>query len=185
VLEGVLGGTSSSRLFQEVRERRGLAYSVFCFSNLYSHTGEVGVYVGTRPENLKEALSVLAGELERGTREPASEEELMRSRENLKGRMALALESTGARMSRLGSCLLNELPILSVGELIERIDSVDIAALRELSGELLGAGRLSVVGVGPHEETFRAAIEPLEGAAEPALNDRDGTSQPLAAEAAG
>jgi hypothetical protein len=52
VLEGVLGGTSSSRLFQEVRERRGLAYSVFCFSNLYAHTGEVGLYVGTRPENL-------------------------------------------------------------------------------------------------------------------------------------
>jgi predicted Zn-dependent peptidase len=185
VLEGVLGGTSSSRLFQEVRERRGLAYSVFCFSNLYAHTGEVGVYVGTRPENLKEALSVLGGELERGTREPASEEELVRSRENLKGRMALALESTGARMSRLGSCLLNELPILSVGELIERIDSVDIAALRELSGELLGAGRLSVVGVGPDEETFRAAIEPLEGAAEAGCNDRDGTSQRLAAEAAG
>jgi predicted Zn-dependent peptidase len=185
VLEGVLGGTSSSRLFQEVRERRGLAYSVFCFSNLYAHTGEVGVYVGTRPENLKEALSVLAGELERGTREPASDEELVRSRENLKGRMALALESTGARMSRLGSCLLNELPILSVGELIERIDSVDIAALRELSGELLGAGRLSVVGVGPDEETFRAAIEPLEGAAQPGLDDRDGRSQRLAAEAAG
>jgi predicted Zn-dependent peptidase len=185
VLEGVLGGTSSSRLFQEVRERRGLAYSVFCFSNLYAHTGEVGVYVGTRPENLKDALSVLARELERGTREPASEEELVRSRENLKGRMALALESTGARMGRLGSCLLNDLPILSVGELIERIDSVDIAALRELSGELLGAGRLSVVGVGPDEETFRSAIEPLQGAVESGRNDRDGRSQRLAAEAAG
>jgi predicted Zn-dependent peptidase len=185
VLEGVLGGTSSSRLFQEVRERRGLAYSVFCFSNLYAHTGEVGVYVGTRPENLKEALSVLAVELERGTREPASEEELVRSRENLKGRMALALESTGARMGRLGSCLLNELPILSVGELIERIDSVDIDALRELSGELLSAGRLSVVGVGPDEETFRAAIEPLEGAGKAGAKDRDGIPQRLAAEAAG
>jgi predicted Zn-dependent peptidase len=185
VLEGVLGGTSSSRLFQEVRERRGLAYSVFCFSNQYAHTGEVGVYVGTRPENLKEALSVLGVELERGTREPASEEELVRSRENLKGRMALALESTGARMSRLGSCLLNELPILSVGELIERIDSVEIDALRDLSRELLSAGRLSVVGVGPHEGTFRAAIEPLKGTGEPSWVDRDVGSQPLAAEAAG
>ncbi|HXM87686.1 MAG TPA: pitrilysin family protein, partial [Solirubrobacteraceae bacterium] len=60
VLEGVLGGTSSSRLFQEVRERRGLAYSVFCFSNLYAQTGEVGLYVGTRPDNLQEALAVIA-----------------------------------------------------------------------------------------------------------------------------
>jgi predicted Zn-dependent peptidase len=185
VLEGVLGGTSSSRLFQEVRERRGLAYSVFCFSNLYAHTGEVGVYVGTRPENLREALSVLAGELERGTREPASEEELLRSRENLKGRMALALESTGARMSRLGTCLLNELPILSVEELIERIDSVDVAALRELSGELLGAKRLSVVGVGPDEDVFGTAIEPLQSA-EAADGDapETGALDQLAAEAA-
>ena len=76
VLEGVLGGTSSSRLFQEVRERRGLAYSVFCFSSLYAHTGEVGLYVGTRPENLTEALQAIADELERFVEDPASEEEL-------------------------------------------------------------------------------------------------------------
>ena len=76
VLEGVLGGTSSSRLFQEVRERRGLAYSVFCFSSLYAHTGEVGLYVGTRPDNLAEALAVIAAELARCVEDPASEEEL-------------------------------------------------------------------------------------------------------------
>ncbi|HWF30991.1 MAG TPA: pitrilysin family protein, partial [Solirubrobacteraceae bacterium] len=85
VLEGVLGGTSSSRLFQEVRERRGLAYSVFCFSNMYAHAGEIGLYVGTRPDNLAEALSVIAAELERCVEHPASEQELTRSRENLKG----------------------------------------------------------------------------------------------------
>jgi predicted Zn-dependent peptidase len=161
VLEGVLGGTSSSRLFQEVRERRGLAYSVFCFSNLYAHTGEVGVYLGTRPENLREALAVLAGELVRCVEDPASVEEIVRSRENLKGRMVLALESTGARMSRLGSSIMNELPILSVDEMIERIDSVEIEDLRELAGELFTPERLSVAGVGPDEEAFRVAIEPL------------------------
>jgi predicted Zn-dependent peptidase len=161
VLEGVLGGTASSRLFQEVRERRGLAYSVFSFSNLYSHTGEVGLYLGTRPENLDEALSVVAAELERCVEEPASEEELIRSRENLKGRVVLSLESTGARMSRLGVSILNEMPILSVDEVIERIDAVGIAELSELAGELFNAHRLSVVGVGPDEEAFRTAIEPL------------------------
>ena len=102
VLEGVLGGTSSSRLFQEVRERRGLAYSVFSFSSLYAHTGEVGMYLGTRPDNLREALSVVAGELARCVEDPRHEEELVRSRENLKGRIVLSLESTGARMSRWG-----------------------------------------------------------------------------------
>jgi predicted Zn-dependent peptidase len=163
VLEGVLGGTSSSRLFQEVRERRGLAYSVFSFSNLYAATGDVGVYVGTRPENLKAALEVLATELQRCVEDPASEEELVRSRENLKGRMVLALESTGARMSRLGGSVLNEMPILSLDEMIERIDAVGIAELRELSASLFDPRQLSVAGVGPAEEDFQAAIEPLGG----------------------
>ena len=165
VLEGVLGGTSSSRLFQEVRERRGLAYSVFCFSNLYAHTGEVGLYVGTRPENLTEALATIAAELERFVADPASAEELDRSRENLKGRVVLSLESTGARMGRLGSSVLNGLPILSVDELIERIDAVDVAALCALAGELFVPERLSVACVGPEEGAFRAAIEPLQGVA--------------------
>jgi predicted Zn-dependent peptidase len=162
VLEGVLGGTSSSRLFQEVRERRGLAYSVFSFSNLYAHTGEVGLYVGTRPENLREVVSVIAEELERFVADPASAEELARSRENLKGRVVLSLESTGARMSRLGGSVLYGMPILSVDEVIERIDAVAIADLRELAEELFTAGRLSVAGVGPDEEAFNEALSPLE-----------------------
>ncbi len=161
VLEGVLGGTSSSRLFQEVRERRGLAYSVFTFSNLYAHTGEVGLYVGTRPDNVREALAVVAAELERCVEDPASEEELVRSRENLKGRVVLGMESTGARMSRLGASVLNGLPILSISEMIERIDSVEIAQVRALAAELFAPSRLSSAGVGPAEREFLAAIEPL------------------------
>jgi predicted Zn-dependent peptidase len=161
VLEGVLGGTSSSRLFQEVRERRGLAYSVFTFSNLYAHTGEVGLYVGTRPDNIREALAVVAAELERCVEDPASEEELVRSRENLKGRVVLGMESTGARMSRLGASVLNGLPILSVNEMIERIDSVEIDEIRAIAAELFTPSRLSAAGVGPAEAEFLAAIEPL------------------------
>ncbi len=168
VLEGILGGTSSSRLFQEVRERRGLAYSVFSFSSMFATTGEVGLYVGTRPDNLAKALAVVAKELERCVEDPASEEELTRSRENLKGRVVLSLESTGARMSRLGSSVLNEMAILSVDEVIERIDAVRIADLRELADELFRPGRLSVACVGPNEQVFRTALEnaaPLEAVA--------------------
>jgi predicted Zn-dependent peptidase len=188
VLEGVLGGTSSSRLFQEIRERRGLAYSVFCFSNLYASTGEVGLYVGTRPENLEQALEVLARELARCVEDPATDEELVRSRENLKGRVVLALESTGARMSRLGSSVMNELPILSVDEMIERIDAVAIDDVRALAAELFTPARLSVAGVGPDEEAFRAAIEPLSApvAAEPrALADGATEAAPAQAAAQG
>jgi predicted Zn-dependent peptidase len=165
VLEGILGGTSSSRLFQEVRERRGLAYSVFSFANSYAHTGEVGLYVGTRPENLREALSVVADELKRCVEDPASEQELERSRENLKGRMVLALESTGARMGRLGASVLGELPILSVDEVIERIDAVTVDDLRALAAELFVVERMSLAGVGPEQARFEEAVEPLRKAA--------------------
>jgi predicted Zn-dependent peptidase len=148
VLDNVLGGGASSRLFQEVRERRGLAYSVFSFSNLYAHTGEVGLYVGTRPENLREAVRVLA-----------------RSRENAKGRMVLALESTAARMNRLGSSVLCDLPILSVEEVIARIDAVTAGDLRELAAELFRGTELSVAAIGPDEEVLRTALAPLEAVA--------------------
>jgi predicted Zn-dependent peptidase len=147
-----------------VRERRGLAYSVFCFSNLYAHAGEVGLYLGTRPENLAQALAVVAAELERCVEDPADEKELIRSRENLKGQVVLALESTGARAGRLGASLLNGLPILSLDEVIERIDAVGIGELKELAGELFSPQMLSVAGVGPDEDAFSAAIKPLTAA---------------------
>jgi predicted Zn-dependent peptidase len=165
VLDNVLGGGASSRLFQEVRERRGLAYSVFSFSNLYAHTGEVGLYVGTRPENLEEAVAVLAAELERFVREPADAQELERARENAKGRLVLAMESTAARMNRLGSSVLCELPILSMEEVIAHLDAVTPDDLRALAGELFSGSELSVAAIGPDEEALRGALAPLTAVA--------------------
>jgi predicted Zn-dependent peptidase len=162
VLEGVLGSTSSSRLFQEVRERRGLAYSVFCFSNLHARTGEVGLYVGTRAENLAEAMTTIARELQRFVEDPPTPQELERSRENVKGRMVLSLESTAARMNRLGSSLLAELPILSVDEIIDRLDAVSLDDLQELAGELFACERLSIAGVGAEESVFQDSLRALE-----------------------
>ena len=97
VLDTIFGGTSSSRLFQEVRERRGLAYSVYSFTSAYSDTGQVGLYVGTRADNLVQALSrAWAPSSIASASEPATAEELSRAKENLKGRVVLALESTGS-----------------------------------------------------------------------------------------
>ncbi len=165
VLEGVLGGTSSSRLFQEVRERRGLAYSVFSFSSQHADTGEVGLYVGTRNENLREAVATIAQELERFVDDPASPQELDRSRENLKGRVALSLESTAARMNRLGSALLGGVPILSIDEIVDRIDAVTVEDLRELAQVLFAPETLSAAGVGAEEDAFLQALTPLEAVA--------------------
>jgi len=80
----------------------------------------------------------------------------------MKGRVVLALESTAARMNRLGSSVLSELPILSVDEIIDRIDAVELADLQHLAGELFSCERLSVAGVGADEGAFHEALKPLE-----------------------
>jgi predicted Zn-dependent peptidase len=158
VLDNILGGTSSSRLFQEVREKRGLAYSVYSFEALFAHAGEFGLYLGTRPDNVATALRVVADELERFRHDPASAEELARSKENVKGRIVLGLESTTARMNRLGSSVLSGLPLLSVDEVIERIDAVTLDDVRALASELLAPERLSAAGIGNDADVFRAAL---------------------------
>jgi predicted Zn-dependent peptidase len=161
VLDNIFGGTSSSRLFQEVRERRGLAYSVFSFAGHYSDSGQVGIYLGTRAENLAPALEVVAEQLEALQREPATAGELERSKENVKGRVVLSLESTTARMNRLGSSVLTGVPLLSVDEVIERIDAVTVDDLAELADELLRASGLSAAGIGTDESAFRTALAPV------------------------
>ena len=164
VLDNILGGTSSSRLFQEVREKRGLAYSVYSFQSLYAGTGQIGLYLGTRPDNVGRAMRVVADELERFRAEPATHEELERSKENVKGRVLLALESTTARMNRLGSSVLADMPLLSVDEVEARLDAVSLDDLSELAGELLAPERLSAAGIGADESAFRAALEPVSEA---------------------
>jgi len=161
VLDNIFGGTSSSRLFQEIRESRGLAYAVYSFQSLYAQTGQVGLYLGTRPDNVREAIEVVASELDRLRAQPATEEELHRSKENVKGRMVLALESTAARMNRLGSSVLAGMPLLTVDEVVERIEAVSLADLDGLATELYAPDRLSIAGIGPDEDAFRAALEPL------------------------
>ncbi|HEV2060047.1 MAG TPA: pitrilysin family protein, partial [Solirubrobacteraceae bacterium] len=161
VLDALLGGTSSSRLFQEVRELRGLAYNVYSFQSLHAGTGMIGVYLGTRPDNLAPALQVVADELERLRQDGVTAEELERSKENVKGRIVLSLESTAARMSRLGAAVLSELPLLTLDEVVERIESVTLDELDALLRELLAPERLSAAAIGADEEVFRAAIEPV------------------------
>jgi predicted Zn-dependent peptidase len=161
VLDTILGGTTSSRLFQAVREERGLAYSVYSFTGQHHGTGSIGIYVGTRPETLAESLSVVADELAKVRESPVDPEELSRAKENAKGRLVLSLESTSARMNRLGGSLLHGLPLLSLDELIEKIDAVDASDVQALAAELLDAERLSVAAIGPDEDAIQASITPL------------------------
>jgi predicted Zn-dependent peptidase len=162
VLDTIFGGTSSSRLFQEVREQRGLAYSVYSFTSAYADTGQVGLYVGTRADNLVSALSVVGVELGRLREEPATPAELHRAKENLKGRVVLALESTGARMNRLGSEILSGAPLMPIDEVVERIEAVSLDDLAALAGELWAPERLSAAGIGPDGDRFEEALAALD-----------------------
>jgi predicted Zn-dependent peptidase len=161
ILDSLAGGTSSSRLFQAVREQRGLAYSIFTFQSLYAATGQIGLYVGTRADNLDEVVRVIDDELARLRSEPVSDAELARAKDNVKGRVVLAMESTTARMERLGASILAEMPILELDEVIERIDAVEADQIRELASELFDPARLCAAAIGPDEVAFRRALEPL------------------------
>ncbi len=165
VLDTVLGGSTSSRLFQEIREKRGLAYAVYSYQSHYVDSGQTAVYVGTRPENVSEAFEIIGRELERIRTEPVSDAELDRAKENVKGRTVLSMESPLARMNRLGSSLLMGVPLLTLDETLARIDAVTLEDVSELAAELLAPERLCAAGVGGDEEVFRGAV----GAVSPAL----------------
>jgi predicted Zn-dependent peptidase len=161
VLDTILGGSSSSRLFQEVREKRGLAYAVYSYTSQYVDTGQMGIYVGTRPDRASEALDVIATELRRIVSDPVPSDELERAKENVKGRTALSFESTLTRMNRLGSALLTGIPVMSLDEIVAAIEAVSAEDVAALAGELLDPSRLSAAGVGGDEDVFRRALEPV------------------------
>ena len=135
VLDSLFGGSLSSRLLQEVREKRGLVYSVYSFANLYAETGLTGLYFGCRPERLGQVVETVGRELIKVTKEPVPEDELQRAKEHLKGRMILGLESTSSRMTRLGKGVITGTEILSLDELAARVDAVTSEQILELDPE--------------------------------------------------
>lgn len=159
ILDAIVGGSASSRLFQEIREKRGLAYSVYSYSSHYSDSGQVGLYVGTRGENLATCLELAASELRDLATGNVRADELDRAKENLKGRLLLSLESTSTRMTRLGKATVTGTPLLSVEEIVKRLEAVTAEDVAALAGELLEPSRLSAAGIGPDETRFRDAVE--------------------------
>jgi predicted Zn-dependent peptidase len=159
ILDGVLGGSASSRLFQEIREKRGLAYSVYTFSSQYADTGQIGVYVGTREENLGACMDILAEQISNVAAGEVAEEELVRAKENLKGRIMLSMELTSNRMSRLGKSAITDSELLSLDRILAEIEAVDVSAVAGLAGVLFERERLSAAAIGPREDRVLAAVE--------------------------
>ena len=158
ILDAIVGGSASSRLFQEIREKRGMAYSVYSFASQYSDAGQIGFYVGTREENLVTCLEIAVAELADLAAGNVRPEELARAKANLEGRLLLSLESTSNRMTRLGKATVTETPLLTVEEIVRRLDAVMAGDVAELARELLSAEKLSAAGIGPEEAAFRDAV---------------------------
>ena len=151
VLNAALGGGMSSRLFQSVREERGLAYSVYSFVSSFADTGYTGVYVGCLPDKLRDVLEVTHEVIADVARNGLSDEELHRGRGQLRGSGVLGQEDAGSRMSRIakGELLYDEIP--SIDDIVARIDAVTSDDISELAGELLTEPP-TYAAIGPFDE---------------------------------
>ena len=158
ILDAIFGGSTSSRLFREIREKRGLAYAVGSYTESYVGCGLVAMYVGTREENVDEACAIIGAELAKLRSEGVTAEELERAKEHVKGRMVLSLESTAARMSRISRSTLFDVPLLSLDEMLARVEAVTLGDLEALTSELYDPAGLSAAAIGPSEDRFRASL---------------------------
>jgi predicted Zn-dependent peptidase len=152
VLNSVLGGGMSSRLFQEIREKRGLVYSTYSFASSYADTGYFGMYAGCAPAKVGQVIGLLTAELEKLAEHGVSDAELSKALGQLAGGIVLALEDSGSRMSRLGRAELVTGEFLDIDESLDRIRKVTAAEVQDLARELAGSPRTITV-VGPFQET--------------------------------
>jgi predicted Zn-dependent peptidase len=150
VLNNAFGGGMSSRLFQEIREKRGLAYSVYSYSTEYAETGLFAVYAGCAPGKVGEVLDLVRAELAEVAAHGLTEAEVARGKGMMKGGLVLGLEDTGSRMGRLGRGELLYDEMLSVDELLARIDAVTPEQVRAVAAELLGQP-VSLAAIGPFD----------------------------------
>jgi len=157
VVDSAFGGSVSSRLFREVREKRGLAYSVGSYAEQYLDRGTVAMYVGTREDNVAEACEIIGRELASLRDEGIRGEELERAKEHVKGRMVLSMESSAARMSRIARSILFATPLLSIDELLSRVDAVTEDDVAGFAAEFYDPARFSAACIGRDEDCFRRA----------------------------
>ena len=157
VLNSVLGGGMSSRLFQEIREKRGLAYSVYSFSPSYSDAGLFGIYAGCSPSKVAQVTELMLSEFRSLANTGVTSDELRRANGQLSGASALALEDSDTRMSRLGRAELTMGEYVDLDESLRRLDLVTADGIRELAEELVSRP-LSIAAVGTIDEDVFAGL---------------------------
>jgi predicted Zn-dependent peptidase len=151
VVNNALGGGMSSRLFQEIREKRGLVYSVYSYHAMYAETGAFCVYAGTTPARAREVMELVTRELDELAENGMTSEELERAKGHMRGALVLTMEDSGGRMTRLGKSEIGHGEILSMDEIIERIEAVTREDAQEIARDILLRPR-SVAVIGPFDQ---------------------------------
>ena len=153
VLSSALGGATTSRLFQRIREDEGLAYSIYSFHSCYFMAGVLGVYAAVAPESFKKTADLTFEEIRKFRDNPIPEEELDRNREHLKGSMLMSLESTFNRMSRMAKSMIYYQRLLSIQEIINALDSVTGDDVHQVAQETFTPENCTAVILGPADDT--------------------------------
>jgi predicted Zn-dependent peptidase len=156
VLSTALGGGMSSRLFQEVREKRGLAYSVYSYAQGFSDDGMFGIYAGCLPAKVDTVLDVCMSQLDDVARNGLTDDEIGRGKGQVRGATVLGQEDTGSRMSRIAKSELLHEPLLSIDEILKKVDAVTADDVRVVARDLLDAPRTLAV-IGPFDAGTRFA----------------------------
>ena len=159
VMNSILGGGMSSRLFQQLREEMGLAYSVYSFPSSYSDTGSFAVYIGTSPGRIAETFQSLKQLIDELCTQGVSEEEVIRTRQLIKSSLYLGLESVVNRMTRNGKSVVMYDEVTAIDEIMEKILKVDQAMIKDLAARLWQQQKVSLACVGPAESLPRAEAE--------------------------
>jgi len=158
VLNTIFGSGVSSRLFQEVREKRGLAYSIYSFTSSYFDTGVWGVYAGVSRKRVREVVTLILKEME-GCKDTLTESELQHAKDHLKGNIILGLESTSSRMNNIARQEIYYGRYYSPKEIMKEIDSVTIDQIKDLAERLVKKERLSIIVYGPvHERDLKGVV---------------------------
>jgi predicted Zn-dependent peptidase len=151
VVNDAIGGGMSSRLFQEIREKRGLVYSVYAYHSMFAKTGAFVVYAGTTPSKAQEVMTIVRDQLEDIAEKGVTEEELERSKSHIRGSMVLSLEETSSRMTRLGKSEIAHGEVITLDEVLEKLEAVTLDECREVAADVLSRPR-SVTVIGPFDE---------------------------------
>jgi predicted Zn-dependent peptidase len=151
IMDNILGGGMSSRLFQEIREKKGMAYSTYSYHSLYRETGFLAAYAGTTPDNTEEVVRLMKEQFNDLASGGVTDQEVYRAKEHIKGQLMLGLESTSRRMTRLGKLETTKGELLSMDELVERVESVTRDDISTLAADLLNPNKMVLTVIGPFE----------------------------------